>query len=141
MSHTLDMYVRNKSSYTIRSYSVSHSWDGHNENLNGRNLPNGGGESHKIKITSGYSNYDWYTVQITFDGLGVRQTDFYCNSSQSNKRIVIEIFDGWLDCNYYDNSSSGGYDTGCNHKHWSGEFVDEEKQLDVKKIKSSQKSI
>jgi hypothetical protein len=44
MSHQLSLQIQNDSSYTLKSYSVGHSWDGHNELLSGNNLANGGGQ-------------------------------------------------------------------------------------------------
>ena len=127
MSHQLSMSVQNNSSYTLKTYSVSHSWDGNNENLNGQNLANGGASSPSVQITSGYTQYDWFTVQLTFDVLGVRQTNFYCNSSYSQNGCVVSVHDTSLDLQYF---SNGTYETGCNGKSYSGAFEDEANQTD-----------
>lgn len=131
MSHELSMLVRNNSSYTLRTYSVSHSWNGHNENLHGANLGNKGAESASIQITSGYTQYDWYTVQFDFDKIGVRQTNFYCNSSNDQDKCVVDVYDDYVDLLYYVGDK---YDTGCKKKHYSGEFKAEEEQKDPVKI-------
>jgi len=127
MSHQLSFQIQNDSSHTLKSYSVAHSWDGNNELLNGNNLANGGAKSHSIQITSGYTQYDWFTIQLDFDVLGVRQTNFYCNSSYDQNQCIMDIHDDALDCNYYEN---GAYKTGCNHKAYSGLYMDEKNQRD-----------
>ena len=134
MSHQLSMRVQNNSSHTLVSYSVSHSWDGHNENLPGTNLPNGGAYSAPVQITSGYTQYDWFTVQFTFDVEGARPTNFYCNSSYDQDGCVVSVHDDYVDLQYFSGST---YMTGCNHKAYSGEFKDEIKQIDPVKIKPS----
>jgi len=132
MSHTLTMNVQNNSSYTLRSYTVAHSWDGHNEILRGDNLSNGGTNSPSIQITSGYVQYDWYTVQFDFDVIGVRQTNFYCNSSNKENKCVVSVHDKSLDLEYYVGSN---YSSGCKNKGYSGEFQAEIDQVDPVKIK------
>lgn len=134
MSHQLNMLVQNNSSYTLKSYSVCHSWDGHNEILNGANLANGGADSASIRITSGYTQFDWFTVQLIFDVAGVRQTNFYCNSSYDQDKCVISVHDDYLDLQYYSGST---YKTGCKHKAYSGQFMDEKNQTDPVKIQPS----
>ena len=130
MSHQLTLQVQNNSNHTLKSYSVIHSWDGHHELLNGSNLSNGGIKSPSIEITSGYTQFDWYTIQLDFDVLGPRQTNFYCNSSYDQNQCVMVISDDALDCNYY---QDGVFITGCNHKAYSGLFMDEVNQIDPAK--------
>ncbi len=62
MSHQLSMLVQNNSSHTLLSYSVAHSWDGHNEIIRGNNLANGVTSSPSVEIISGYTQYDWRYV-------------------------------------------------------------------------------
>jgi hypothetical protein len=130
MSHELAMSVKNSSSYTLRKYSVTHSWNDHNENLSGDNLGKGS-QSASIQITSGYTQYDWYTVQLTFDTIGVRQTNFYCNSSYDENQVIVDVFDTYLDLNYF---HDGSPKTSCKHKGYSGLFQDEIDQKDPVKI-------
>jgi|GEM_PF-2841675 len=134
MSHQLSMVVQNNSSYTLKTYSVVHSWNEHSNILTGNNLPNGGTDSPSIQITSGYTQYDWFTVQLCFDVIGIRQTDFYCNSSYDQDRCVVSIRDGSLDLKYF---SGNKYKTGCIHKAYSGSFEDEINQTDPAKIEPS----
>jgi len=134
MSHQLSMRIQNSSSYTLKSYSVVHSWDGHNENLKGNNLANENAQSPSVQITSGYTQFDWYTIQLDFDVLGVRQTNFYCNSSYDQNECVMIIHDDALDCNYYEN---GKFMTGCANKSYSGLYKDEKNQTDPVKIDPS----
>ena len=134
MSHQLNMYVQNNSNYTLNSYSVVHSWNGHNTILKGENLKNGGTISHSAQITSGYTQFDWFTVQLVFDVIGVRQTNFYCNSSYDQNKCIVSIHDDYLDLLYYHGDT---YKTGCKHKAYSGEYEDEINQTDPVKIKPS----
>jgi hypothetical protein len=136
MSHQLSLQVKNDSSYTLLTYSVAHSWDGHNELLKGTNLANGGTLSPSIQITSGYTQFDWYTVQLEFDTIGVRQTNFYCNSSYDQNKCIMDLHDGSLDCKYYENDT---YMTGCDNKAYSGLYMDEQNQIDPVKIDPSTK--
>jgi hypothetical protein len=132
MSRTLSMLVQNNSSYTLTSYSISHSWDGNNENLTGSNLANNGTKSAPINITSGYTQYDWFTVQLTFDTQGARQTNFYCNSSSDDTQCIVVVNDDSVDLQYY--FSNGNYDTVCDGKSFSGDFKAERDQIDPRKV-------
>ncbi len=135
MSRTLKLSIENKSSHTILNYSVAHSWNEHQHLLSGTNLPVGA-TSHSIEITSGYTQYDWYTVQLVFDQAGVRQTNFYCNSSSNHDQCILEIRDKDLDVKYFE---KGRYDTGCNNKHYSGTDA-EKNQLVLCKVENNKEA-
>lgn len=119
MSHQLSMSVLNKSVYAIKNFSVSHVWDDHTNNLSGEDLAIGESSSTQM-ITSGYTQFDWYTVQVTFaDANNTSKTmDFYCNSSYSQNKVVLEIYSSHLNCRYY-NKKTGNYETGCLDKGWT----------------------
>jgi hypothetical protein len=77
-------------------------------------------------ITSGYTQYDWYTVSVTFGDPNntQKQMDFYCNSSYSQNTVVLEITMSHLNCRYYAGGlpppeGQGTYDTGCLDKGWT----------------------
>lgn len=129
MSHTLALSVKNSSSHTLKSYSICHSWNGHNTICKGDNLAKDQ-QSASVEMTSGYTQYDWFTVQLDFDVAGVRQADFYCNSSYDENKCLLEVYDDHLDVRYYDGDT---YKTGCNNKHYSGQFADEQNQTDPAK--------
>lgn len=134
MSRSIILKIQNNSSYAIKSYAIVHSWNDHTDILSGTDLAKGGTMGKEVTITSGYVEFDWYTVQIVFDvnGSRVRQTDFYCNSSKNDTVCVMEIGDNYVNCNY---SNIKGEDTGsCKHKKYSMAFEDEQKQTDPKKI-------
>ncbi len=132
MSHVLQMQVQNNSSLTLTWFSIAHSWDGHNELLTGGPLAPGA-YSNLIPITSGYTQFDWYTVQLVFGTNLVRQTNFYCNSSHNDGQVLFNLHDDYLDCMYY-SAPGGTYHSGCKHKEYSGLFQDEIDQKDPVKI-------
>lgn len=119
MSHTLEMYVKNCSQYAIKHYSVTHTWDDKGNNLRGENL-SVGATSASQSITSGYSQYDWYTVQVTFadPNESTKTMDFYCNSSYSQNKVVLEVYTSHLNCRYY-NKDTAKYEAGCLDKGWT----------------------
>ena len=119
MSHIMDMFVKNIGHTEIQSFSVVHVWDSKGNTLKGTNLAPKG-EAGPQEITSGYSNYDWYTIQVTFaDATATTKTmDFYCNSSYSQNKVVIEICSSHVNCRYY-NKDTGKYETGCLDKGWT----------------------
>jgi hypothetical protein len=125
MSHVLNMYVKNISGYSIKSVNAVHTWDGNTNILAATNIPNNGFSAPQ-SITSGYTQYDWYTVNVTFGDPNNTQKmmDFYCNSSYSQNTVVLEITMSHLNCRYYANGlpppeGTGTYDTGCLDKGWT----------------------
>jgi hypothetical protein len=118
MSRQLQMTVKNLSNEAI-DYSVTHVWDSNADTNSGKGLSNqtGSNESAGVIITSGFSNYDWYTVVVTFYSSPqvTRSQHFYCNSSSGQDAVVIEVFDSHVHCKYY---IGGTYDTGCKDKGW-----------------------
>lgn len=118
MSHTLEMYVRNSSSQTIKNFHVTHTWDGHANVLQGDGLAVKT-TSTSQEITSGYTQYDWYNISLEFADAAktVRTTSFYCNSSNDQGTVILEVFDDYIDCNYYLKKGEK-YDTGCKNKSW-----------------------
>ncbi|WP_157604202.1 hypothetical protein [Pseudoalteromonas aliena] len=121
MSHKLKMYIRNDSSHPLKSYSVSHTWNDHTNNLNGENLAISQ-LSRSQEITSGYNEHDWYTVQLTFADTdsSSKQTDFYCDSSHSEKVVTLYIHDDYLDCAYSEEiGDPDKHSSSCNKKHWT----------------------
>lgn len=129
MARTLKLSVKNAAGHTITAYSVCHSWDGHSTICQGTNLADGA-ESVSVEMTSGYVNYDWFTVQLTIDSVGTRQTNFYCNSSSSEIKCIVEVHDTFVNLQYFD---AKGNKNGCDKKHYSGEFQDEQDQEDPAK--------
>ncbi len=119
MSHTLEMYVENESAYAIKHYSVTHTWDGIGNTLSGENLAKRDISAAQT-ITSGYTQYDWYTVQVTFADPkeSTKTMDFYCNSSYSQNKVILKVYTSHLDCRYY-NKVSGEFETGCLDKGWT----------------------
>jgi hypothetical protein len=118
MSHTLDMYVKNISQqYSLVSYIVTHIWDSNGNTLQGANLAIDDTSSSQT-ITSGYVQYDWYTITATFSDANntTKTMNFYCNSSHSQDKVVLEISASHVNCRYYVN---GVYDTGCLDKSWT----------------------
>ncbi|PMO43606.1 hypothetical protein BCT11_08805 [Vibrio sp. 10N.222.52.B12] len=121
MSRELTMYIRNDSSYDLKSYNITHTWNGHSNNLSGSNLAKGH-RSNGQAITSGYNEHDWYTVQVTFADTkeSVKMTDFYCDSSKSEKNVTLYIHDKYLDCAYSESKSDPDkHSSSCNKKHWT----------------------
>jgi hypothetical protein len=113
MSHTLNMTVYNNSQHTLTKCSVTHDWDGvvNSIDCNGLNPK----ESSPIQtITSGYTQYDWYNVDVRYANGKTLVTRFYCNSSYAQDAVQIRIDDGEVcDCIYFE----GGKDTtGCYDK-------------------------
>ena len=92
MSHVMNMYVKNISGYSIKSVNAVHTWDGNTNILTENNILDNG-LSTPQSITSGYTQYDWYTVSVTFGDPNntQKQMDFYCNSSYSQNTVVLEI--------------------------------------------------
>lgn len=112
MSHTMRMEVYNNSQQTLDKCSVTHDWDGHVNSIDCPGLnPK---ETSKVEtITSGYTNYDWYNVDVRYSDGTTLVTRFYCNSSYSQDRVQIRVEDGQVcDCIYFD-SGSGSVATGC----------------------------
>ena len=102
MSHTLEMSVKNCSQYALKSFSITHTWDDNGNNLSGVDLAKDA-TSAAQSITSGYTQKDWYTVQVTFadPNTSTKTMDFYCNSSYSQNKVVLEIYTSHLNCRYY----------------------------------------
>lgn len=119
MSHELDMYVENTSQYALKSFSVTHTWDDIGNTLSGENLKKGATSASQV-IKSGYTQYDWYTVQVTFadPNESTKTMDFYCNSSYSQNKVRLQIYTSHLNCRYY-NKDTGKYETGCLDKGWT----------------------
>jgi hypothetical protein len=115
MSHSLDMYASNKSDMTLSSFSITHTWDGDTDNLNGTNLI-AGASSPPQNITSGYTEYDWYTIQVTFENGVSQQANFYCNSSYSQNAVYMDIYSDTVSCLYFADDT---YETGCPNKSWT----------------------
>jgi len=110
------MYAENQSGQTLRTFGISHTWDGNTDNLSSPPSLDNGARSRPQNITSGYVQYDWYTIQVTFDNGVSKQQDFYCNSSSSHNRVDIVIYSSHVDCRYYVDDN---YDTGCLDKGWT----------------------
>ena len=125
MSHTMNMYVKNISGYSIKSVTATHTWDGNTNVLTASNIADSA-ISAPQSITSGYTQYDWYTVIVTFGDPNntQKQMDFYCNSSYSQDTVVLEVTMSHLNCRYYAGGlpppdGKGTYDTGCLDKGWT----------------------
>jgi len=125
MSHVMNMYVKNVSGYSLKSVNAVHTWDGNTNILTANNIPDNG-LSAAQSITSGYTQFDWYTVSVTFGDPNntQKQMDFYCNSSYSQNTVVLELTMSHLNCRYYAGGlpppeGQGTYDTGCLDKGWT----------------------
>lgn len=112
MSHTMPMTVLNQSSQTLSSYNVSHDWDGNVNACAGTNLLVNQ-SSFPVTITTGYTQHDYYTVNITFADGSTFDTKFYCDSSHDQTSVVIQINNNDCNCVYY---KDGGVETGCYNK-------------------------
>lgn len=110
MSHNLNMQVYNNAPQTLTRCSVTHDWNGIANTIDCHGLNNG--ESSRIEtITSGYTEYDWYNVDVRYANGKTLLTRFYCNSSYSQDAVQIRIEDGEVcDCIYFE---SGKVTTGC----------------------------
>lgn len=120
MSHKLKLSVYNASDYELKSYKVHHEWDGHNETLEGENLGKSA-SSDEITITTGYTQFDNWKVNVIFDRKKNADQDvsFYCNSSHSDTGVVIRVKNKSVNCEY----SKGSNPTGsCNNKHFNSIF-------------------
>ncbi len=120
MSHKLAMYAYNNTSHTINSFNITHSWDDNTDTLEGKNLKSKG-ESASKEVTTGYGpERDWYTIQVDIDTIGNKSTDFYCDSSQDHRSVVISFHDGYVNCNYYTVNPPWGkkIDTSCKKKSY-----------------------
>lgn len=126
MSRKLKLSVKNLSSHTVRSFSVCHTWDGHGTVCQGTMLANDQ-ESPSVEMTSGSIKYDWFTVQLDIDGLGVRQTDFYCNSSANDVKCMVAVHETYVNLIY---TSKDGNTDGCNDKRYSSMYQDEQNKVD-----------
>jgi hypothetical protein len=117
MSHKLEFSVKNCTNTTLVSYSVNHSWNDHKELLKGDDLgPND--YSKVIEITSGYGpEKDWWTISIQFPDRS-EATDFYCNSSSSNKSVVLKVTEDGVDLCYYDKKGHKDFQSQCSDKAW-----------------------
>jgi len=120
MSHNMKMYVCNHTSHTIKSFSVTHSWDSHTKTLDGINLATKE-KSAPVEIETGYGpQKDWYTIEVEIDNIGAKSTDFYCNSSHDHNSVMIAFHDDFVNCNYYTQEKPWDHniDTACSNKSY-----------------------
>jgi len=113
----MKMTVKNNANKTLKRCSVVHDWDDNVDRLDCNGLAPQA-TSHVQTITSGYTQYDWYNVDVEYGDGSTRQqlvTRFYCNSSYAQDAVQIVIKeDGTCDCVYYegDTVATGCYDKG-----------------------------
>ena len=105
--HTLKMYLKNTSSYRLKRYSILHTWDQQSQQLTGRNLAPSSMTRKFQEIKSGYGSYDHYTIQVVFDDdtSSKHEIDFYYNSLWRHNKVILDIHDNYIDCNYIPQNS------------------------------------